>query len=111
MDNQTDYEKAKTAAEKSSYKDYADSDLRKAVAEPDEWLAHKWGFSAGYKFGRSQAADHLPDVTEKIDRTMIAAMTMHGMLSYDANAPLKDTAKLAVEFADALIAELGEEKV
>jgi len=130
MDNQTKYDKAISAAESDSLRDYMDSDLRKAVAEPDEWLAHKWGFSAGYKFGRSQAADHIPDTTKKVDRAMIAAMAMQGLLSNavwvnvkteyimqeyqndDERASMlaRELAEDSVEFADALIEELGKEK-
>lgn len=121
MGLQADYEKAKAEAWQEFYnKELKDRPQWEPISDKEVF---DYAFEAAYRYGvwcgmekaqHSQSdgnPDHIPGATKKVDRTMIAAMTMHGMLSYDANAPLKDTAKLAVEFADALIAELGEEKV
>lgn len=76
-------------------------------------------------------ADHIPDTTKKVDRTMIAAMAMQGLLANAVWVQTKIThiqqehsndidkcgeelkreiAEDAVEFADALIMELDKEK-
>lgn len=106
-----DYEKA----EKRSYKEYQTSELRKAVAEPNEWLAHKAGFMDGYELGRAhtQPANKLEN-----ERLQVAAMAMQGLLSNEhgfqfnnkdvAKTP-ENVAEAAVMFADALLIELNKE--
>lgn len=61
--NKQDYEKA----ECKSYRDYQKSDLRKLLDEPNEWLAHKWGFNAGYRLGM-EAAKKQPGISGWIAR-------------------------------------------
>lgn len=85
-------------------------------------------FDRAYQLGKERNGDHIPDATKKIDRAMIAAMAMQGILGnqsywvdFDKTASAlrckgEDIgirtliAREAVGYADALIAELGEKE-
>jgi len=115
MEKPTDYQNTKDGAEKGNYQECMNPDLYKSM-----WNARKIGFKKGYELGKAHA-------TKKVDRTMIAAMAMQGLLSNFAWMTEKieyirrrykddvkkaaevlkhEIAEEAVECADALLAEL-----
>lgn len=118
---QTDYDKA----EKQSYKEYCDSDLRKTLGQDNEWLAHKTGFRDGYRFGVYQQMekqkaesdnlsqnvancdiDHFGD-SAKMMRYEIAMRAMNGLIQNQSwSKDYQRVSQIAVNYADALIKEL-----
>jgi len=107
MDKQADYEKAKAEV----WEEYHEH-----VVCNRYWFDNI--FARAYHLGRAHAADHIPDATKKVDRAIIAAMAMQGLLSNTksiyidgetAEKSPENVAKIAAMFADALLAELGKE--
>lgn len=132
---QTDYEKAKAEAWAAFY----DKDLKGRPRPQWEQIDNKqvfdYAFDVAYRYGvwcgmekarTGSNSDHFPDATRKVDRAMIAAMAMQGILSnQDLLLALNDqvntnkakgnntslatiVARESICYADALIAELGE---
>jgi len=136
MGLQTDYEKAKAEA----WDKFRETELK----DRPQWepISNKkvfdYAFEAAYRYGvwcgvkkrsilnADGNPDHIPGATKKVDRAMIAAMAMQGIITSEIYLHTLDNkvqeegggegrlSKLvAVEaryFADALIEELGKEK-
>jgi len=109
MGLQADYEKAKAEAWKEYHKH--------VVCGTD---SHRYWFdktfNVAYFLGKAHADDHIPEATKKVDRAMIAAMAMQGLLNatsverFTLRIKPSTIAEAAIEYADALITELGKER-
>lgn len=119
MENKTDYEKAKAEA----WAEFYDEELKdRPQWEPiSDKKVFDYAFESAYRYGRFVGMEeaktqsesepaHIPEAGKKVDRNMIASMAMQGFLSSNsAIEQPKFIAEAAVEYADALIAELKKE--
>lgn len=116
MGEQTDYETEKAKWWKQYHK--------KVVCGADDhryWFdrifaaAYHYGVRTGVAAGIEEfKPSHIPDATKKVDRAMIAAMAMQGLLNatsverFSLRIKPESIAEAAVEYADALIDELNK---
>ncbi len=127
----TDYEKALATAWNvfwdKHFRGKEDTSIKASEVFDDAFLR-------GYRYGLETAEaqtesepEHIPEATKKVDRTMIAAMAMQGILASEQYIRTLDyaitlskkcgeakemttlVAQEAVKYADALIAELKKE--
>jgi len=102
MDKQTDYEKARAEA----WDKFRETELK----DRPQWepISNKevfdYAFNAAYRYGvwcsmerkaQNSQINYIPDPTKKVDRIMIAAMAMQGILSN--SVMMTETAKLSLQ--------------
>lgn len=129
MEIQTNYEKAKDEWWEKYHKNVVcGTDSHKFWFDRIFEAAYRCGTWCGMKKAQSGSeSDHIPEATKKVDRTMIAAMAMQGLLASEQYIRTLDyaitlskkrgeakemttlVAQEAVKYADALIAELKKE--